>query len=320
MPYYTCEVTSLRERRHLAYAENSVHPDLRNSYYSLEIRCKVPNDDLRPWGRQLYGFLGIFYLPVLVDALWFGGDVNVQLVDVEAQASRVCEAPQPRKKVLLCYSRVSSAFGDRGEAVYDALHALRNEDKLALVEKIEAHGKAELEIEGGSVEILPSMVYRKYPKSWEEKSKEERLHQIFGTIAGFPMIIVSYAVLYAVFLAIPVIGSALLLIQNLVLAMYTVDQLGDRDTYSNNFKVCVQKTRSTAEDDEEVWELNTSVDFDRIGKPILRMFIPTFPINHLRPGDKIKVGFGPFEYLCLFRNAGDTRRARCAPPDARLTV
>ena len=31
---------------------------------------KVPNEDIRPWGRQLYAFLGILFVPILIDSFW----------------------------------------------------------------------------------------------------------------------------------------------------------------------------------------------------------------------------------------------------------
>ena len=38
--------------------------------YSQVISSKFPKEDLRPWGRQLYAFLGIFYLPRVIDEMW----------------------------------------------------------------------------------------------------------------------------------------------------------------------------------------------------------------------------------------------------------
>ena len=40
------------------------------AYDVKSIRCKVPKDDMRPWGRQLYAFLGILFVPVLFDSFW----------------------------------------------------------------------------------------------------------------------------------------------------------------------------------------------------------------------------------------------------------
>ena len=59
---------------------------------------------------------------------------------------------EPNKKDM------GKAFKKDAKAVTDALMALCQEDALALAAKVEADGKAELKIEGGSVEILPGMV------------------------------------------------------------------------------------------------------------------------------------------------------------------
>lgn len=51
--------------------------------YSQIISSKFPKEDLRPWGRQLYAFLGIFYLPRVIDMMWvfmMGGHQYIQPV------------------------------------------------------------------------------------------------------------------------------------------------------------------------------------------------------------------------------------------------
>jgi hypothetical protein len=43
---------------------------------------------VRAWGRQLYALVGMFYLPVFVDALWLRGGGDVQWVERATDASR----------------------------------------------------------------------------------------------------------------------------------------------------------------------------------------------------------------------------------------
>jgi len=70
MPYHrACEVTSYD--RTDGVKDLDEHGGKSSPYVTEEIRCKIPEEDLCPWGMQLYAFLGIFYLPVFIDMLWF---------------------------------------------------------------------------------------------------------------------------------------------------------------------------------------------------------------------------------------------------------
>lgn len=68
MPSRNMQVTSRRTIHHeVSYdGEDVEYP----AYDELEVRSKIPKEDLRPWGRQLYGFLGLFYLPFCIDNFW----------------------------------------------------------------------------------------------------------------------------------------------------------------------------------------------------------------------------------------------------------
>ena len=68
MPRHTFRVSST-EIVHIPEKIDS--EGFRRPGYDLKsIRCKVPNDDMRPWGRQLYAFLGILFVPILIDSFW----------------------------------------------------------------------------------------------------------------------------------------------------------------------------------------------------------------------------------------------------------
>ena len=77
-------------------------------------------EDLRAWGRQLYGFLGILYLPLFVDALWFGNGSHVKLADVEPETEKNRQIVEPVGKAL------GKVFKRQTPAVVDALAALRD--------------------------------------------------------------------------------------------------------------------------------------------------------------------------------------------------
>ena len=305
MPYYTCEVKS-QERSRVESEEGS--------HDVVKIRCEIPKEDLRAWGRQLYGFLGILYLPLFVDALWFGNGSHVKLADVEPETEKNRQIVEPVGKAL------GKVFKRQTPAVVDALAALRDQDALALLAKIETQGKAELNIEGGSVEILAGMVRRYETSSDAERSSDPEERWTIEETCSFliclpiltPMFAWGHASLNAYFLAIIAIGSVFLLVRNLVFALIPLAVLGDR--HFQNIHLRVRRVASVANDGKEVWELITEVELGlhRFLTPCA--YLPSWGILSLRPGDKIKVGFGPFEYLCLFRNARCTPRARRAPP------
>ena len=305
MPYYTCEVKS-QERSRVESEEGS--------HDVVKIRCEIPKEDLRAWGRQLYGFLGILYLPLFVDALWFGNGSHVKLADVEPETEKNRQIVEPVGKAL------GKVFKRQTPAVVDALAALRDQDALALLAKIETQGKAELNIEGGSVEILAGMVRRYETSSDAERSSNWEVRMTIEETCCFliclpiltPMVAWGYASFNGCFLANIAIGSVFLLVRNLVFALIPLAVLGDR--HFENIHLRVRRVASVANDGKEVWELITEVELGlhRFLTPCA--YLPSWGILSLRPGDKIKVGFGPFEYLCLFRNARCTPRARRAPP------
>ena len=64
MPYRAYEVTSV---------EKETRPTENNTieYDVLKVAARVPGEDVRPCGPRLYDLLALFYLPILVDALWY---------------------------------------------------------------------------------------------------------------------------------------------------------------------------------------------------------------------------------------------------------
>ncbi|GMH92468.1 hypothetical protein TrST_g1905 [Triparma strigata] len=78
MPYHICEVSSVVQTEEGA-SEHGVQP-----YYLQKINSKFPMESWRPWGRQLYAFLGIFYLPRVIDEMWVfltdGSDIQPESV------------------------------------------------------------------------------------------------------------------------------------------------------------------------------------------------------------------------------------------------
>ena len=68
MPYRAYEVTSVeKETRTQAIDEHGSTQE----YDVLKIAARVPGEDVRPCGPRLYDLLALFYLPILVDALWY---------------------------------------------------------------------------------------------------------------------------------------------------------------------------------------------------------------------------------------------------------
>ena len=73
MPYHTFRVSSTEIVHHEARVGYVGVNNIRKEYPAFDersIRCKVPNEDIRPWGRQLYAFLGILFVPILIDSFW----------------------------------------------------------------------------------------------------------------------------------------------------------------------------------------------------------------------------------------------------------
>ena len=74
MPYHTFRVSSTEIVHHEARVEyGGINNNIRQEYPAYDersIRCKVPNEDIRPWGRQLYAFLSILFVPILIDSFW----------------------------------------------------------------------------------------------------------------------------------------------------------------------------------------------------------------------------------------------------------
>ena len=79
MPYRSCEVSSVVQTYHPGASEHGVE-----SYHLQKINSKLPMESLRPWGRQLYAFLGIFYLLRVIDEMWVvltdGSDIQPESV------------------------------------------------------------------------------------------------------------------------------------------------------------------------------------------------------------------------------------------------
>ena len=122
---------------------------------------------------------------------------------------------------------LGKVFKRQTSAVVDALAALRDQDALALLAKIETQGKAELNIEGGSVEILAGMVRRYETSSDAERSSDPEERWTIEETCSFliclpiltPMFAWGHASFNAYFLAIIAIGSVFLLVRNLVFAL-----------------------------------------------------------------------------------------------------
>lgn len=68
MPRHTFRVSSTEI---VHFPETFDAEGVRTPAYDLKsIRCKVPKGDMRPWGRQLYAFLSILFVPILIDSSW----------------------------------------------------------------------------------------------------------------------------------------------------------------------------------------------------------------------------------------------------------
>ena len=136
---------------------------------------------------------------------------------------------------------LGKVFKRQTPAVVDALAALRDQDALALLAKIETQGKAELNIEVGSVEILAGMVRRYETSSDAEKLRSrgtpddsEMLPHMLAHIDAY---VRTYASPQRVFPGAAAIGSVFLLVRNLVFALIPLAVLGDRHFQNIHLRV-----------------------------------------------------------------------------------
>ena len=360
MPYVVCEVTSKKEEEHTSEGDAN---GPGGTYYTLEIQAEIADENVRTWGRQLYALVGMFYLPVLIDGLWFlraGGDVR-RVVDGErGAASRDgdCEAAAPsltdeESQVVasfdwtdgetppqyailsLAMSEVREVFKERSSEVREALLALRERDALAFLSRLKRYGKAHLALRDGSVvEILPNMVkpavdepaVDELADGTREKKRLEPGEIITAVVcspllifasAGYPIMMgMSYGFGFAMIM----INSALILARNLVFALipyalmrrwwcnyfintnHVMQRRVNGCNYFINNNLIIQK--SVNDDGKEAWELLTTLTYgmeDHASFTCDRARSRD-DLDNLRPGDTIKVGFGPFEHWCLFRN------------------
>jgi hypothetical protein len=346
MPYFVCEVTSADIVVVGNYDDYSSDP-----YKTLEIRVEIEDARVRAWGRQLYALVGMFFLPVFVDALWFRGGGDVQWVERATDASRReedCEAAAatsltedsqvvampdwndgetpPRYGILwLATDEVREVFEERASEVCVALLALRERNAIRFLARLKTYGKARLALKDGSVvEILRNMVELAGDEPTGDElvdgttsddctrknNKGEVAGEIITGIICSPVLILAY-VGYPIMIGmmnvttfiIAMIESALTVARNLVFSLIPYALLRRWCTYFSNPNLSIQK--SVKDDGKEVWELLTTLvyagnsnqsNYFTCGLP------PSIPVDVLRPGDTIKVGFGPFEYWCLFRN------------------
>ena len=221
MPYYLCEVDSLEQvRRQGTITSMEAGDDRKVEWDALVIRSRFSKKNLRPWGLQLYAVVGIVFLPLVIDTLWFHfglmGNHHVQLV-------------KPMKTALV--SRCNT-LTDQGVFLPIALCAY---------------------VGNGLIGLFCSLL-----------------------------------------------GCAFVLVGNLVSALRGEQYIGNR-------LLKMRKMSYTNADGEEVWELVTELSYGHVPgeKDFGPKFgnswhPPLFPIDHLSVGDMLKVGFGPFEYWCVF--------------------
>ena len=215
MPYYLCEVDSLEQERRKGTID-TMEDTWKVEWDVLVIRSRFSKKNLRPWGLQLYAVVGIFFLPLVIDTLWFHfglmGNHHVQLV-------------KPMKTALV--SRCNT-LTDQGVFLPIALCAYVG-------------------------------------------------NGLFGLFCSL-------------------LGCAFVLVGNLVSALRGEQYIGNR-------LLKMRKMSYTNADGEEVWELVTELswghDHGNAGHGN-SWHPPLFPIDHLSVGDMLKVGFGPFEYWCVF--------------------
>lgn len=327
MPYVVCEVTSVERKTREAATEHGSY-----LYDTLEIRAEIEDARVRAWGRQFYALVGMFFLPVVVDALWFRGGGDVRWVERATDASRYkadCEAAAPSLtdedsrvvavpdwtqgetpprygNLSMAMSEVREVFEERTSEVCVALLALRRMDAIRFMARLKTYGKARLALKDGSVvEILPNMV--ELADKTRKKEKTWKMGKIIANVICSPLIVVaSVAYLFSIVstngynLAMLIINAALVVARNLVFALIPYALLRRWCTYFSNLNVSIQK--SVKDDGKEVWELLTTLNYDSNQWANYFMRFPSIPIDVLRPGDTIKVGFGPFEHWCLFLN------------------
>ena len=135
---------------------------------------------------------------------------------------------------------------------------------------------------------------------WKEPLKEARENPLLFLICYVPcyaiglahVVVLFPAMVLLVFLvrAASIIAACIFsIVGNLYAALLC------KQTFSNNFldigKICT-------DDGTKTRELSLKITYDGAN---LYMPSPAFPMESLNAGDRVLVGFGPFETLCLFR-------------------
>lgn len=304
MPFYICRVTSTEVRQYERAINESGDT---TTVETLTILSRFPKEDLRPWGRKLYAFLCVFYLPLLIDLIWCLYYSTEWVGNGALHSGRRC--------IQIEMKEVGRVFKRKGRMVFETLSSMPERQLRKLAKKVEAQGKAELEIGDGTVEILPGMVKISKTDSlgcrvpWvclilEHNPEDGLMFKIFHLVCLPVYAVVFLAYLWAVLVHEvfpPLVYSAFAPVWNLFLLVIPfafLDLLGV--WYFENLNVRIRKSTRMNDEEEEMMEL-------------------ALESSCLNPnpgrGDKIKVCFGPFEYWCLFRaqTQSDARATRSLP-------
>lgn len=295
MPFYICRVTSTEVRqREVATDEHGG----TTTVATLTILSRFPKEDLRPWGRKLYAFLCVLYLPLLIDLIWS------LYYSTDRLGNEATALNSGRRCIQIEKKEVKRVFKSKGRMVFGRLSSMPERQLRKLAKKVEAQGKAELEIGDGTVEILPGMVKISKTDSlgwrvpWvglipEHKSEDGLMRKIFHLVCLPVYVVVFLAYLWAVLvhalyaLANLLIYPAFASVWNLFLLVIPfafLDLLGV--SYFQSLNVGIRKSTRMNDEEEEMMELALETSCG---------------VTNPETGDKIKVCFGPFEYWCLFR-------------------
>lgn len=77
------------------------------TYPELEIHAKISTEEMRPMGLQLYALLGLLYIPLVVDTMWFHFGGSVELVKTVPEKK---PPPGPLDFVWDCYRAFSDGI------------------------------------------------------------------------------------------------------------------------------------------------------------------------------------------------------------------
>ena len=231
MPYRIYQVVAATSSEQ----ERAIDEHGNTSTYTVEdIRIKIPKEELWCGWSQLYAFLSLLYLPVLIDALWVYPPLKLMKTPVSAPMSE----------------------------------SSTKEDKKPCWKELKD------DVCTGPITFLCSLPFLACG--------------LATAIFAAPAFALMLVFVRAVTILFECLAS---IVANLFAALMC------KQKFTRGGRFGIQKT--TADDGEEMWEACVCINHD--DSDLLAPSAP-FELGSVKRGDKIRVGFGPFETMCFFRS------------------